>query len=191
MLDSIVALDRSIFFAINNGLSSQLFDGIMIIFSLFGSGYILAILIGAGLYIFDRGNLKRNYIIGIIAVLAGGVLVHILKEVVARPRPLEDMADLILANKVHINIVLEPLRHSSFPSGDTQTAFGAAMFLAYTYRKYVTVLFLVAFITGISRIYVGVHYPSDVVVGAVIGILASFLVCYFGYRHFPTGDKKI
>ncbi|MFA4910819.1 MAG: phosphatase PAP2 family protein [Desulfobacteria bacterium] len=190
MLEDIIALDKSIFLGINNGLSSPLFDVIMIIFSWFGSGYVLAGLIGLGLYIFDRENFRRNFTIGIIAVLVGGIFVHVLKELVARPRPLEDMADLILANRVHINILLEPLRHSSFPSGDTQTAFGTAMFLVYTYRKYVTFLFVVAFITGISRIYVGVHYPSDVVIGGVIGALASFVVCYFGYRYFPTGKKK-
>ncbi|MEW6614232.1 MAG: phosphatase PAP2 family protein [Thermodesulfobacteriota bacterium] len=190
MLEDIVALDKSIFLAVNNGLSSPLFDVVMIVFSWFGSGYVLAGLIGLGLYIFDRKNFRRSFTIGIIAVLAGGMFVHVLKEVVARPRPLEDMADLILANRVHINIVLEPLRHSSFPSGDTQTAFGAAMFLAYTYRKYVTLLFVVAFITGMSRIYVGVHYPSDVLAGGLIGTLTSFVVCYFGYRYFPIGKKK-
>lgn len=190
MLERIIALDRSLFLDINNGLSSPLFDVIMTVFSWFGSGYVLAGLIGLGLYIFDRENFKCNFTIGIIAVLAGGIFVHVLKELVARSRPLEDMADLILANRVHINIVLEPLRHSSFPSGDTQTAFGAAMFLAYTYRKHITLLFLIAFITGVSRIYVGVHYPSDVFVGGLIGALASFVVCYFGYRYFPIGKKK-
>ena len=190
MLERVIALDKSLFIAINNGLSNPLFDVIMSIFSWLGSGYVLAGLIGLGLYIFDRENFGRNFAIGIVAVAVGGIFIQILKEVVERPRPLKDMADLIMANKVHINIVLEPLKHGSFPSGHAQTAFGAAMFIAYTYRKNLSLLFMAALIVGISRIYVGVHYPSDVLVGALVGIVVSFLICYFSYGYFPERGEK-
>jgi undecaprenyl-diphosphatase len=68
----------------------------------------------------------------------------------------------------------KPLVHlphtGSLPSGHTATAFACATILAFWLQRYAVPLFLLATAIGFSRVYVGVHYPLDVVAGAALGI---------------------
>ena len=70
----------------------------------------------------------------------------------------------------------------SFPSGHTSSAFTFAMAITMVLKKKGVAIpaFIFAFLMGISRIYVGVHYPTDVIVGAVVGILYALI----GYAIF-------
>jgi membrane-associated phospholipid phosphatase len=64
---------------------------------------------------------------------------------------------------------------SSFPSGHSQTVFSVAVYLAYKVRKlwWILLFFAIAAFVSISRIYVGVHFPMDVIGGSVIGIVVA------------------
>jgi undecaprenyl-diphosphatase len=70
-----------------------------------------------------------------------------------------------------------PLVHApldgSFPSGHAATSFAAATVLTFARPRWAPAFFLLALAIGFSRIYVGVHYPLDVVGGAVLGILVA------------------
>lgn len=93
-----------------------------------------------------------------------------LKNVFQRPRPYQALTDVVL---------LYPTPHSfSFPSGQTAIAFVIAMGLWLMFpKKWIAYAGLAYAITiGLSRIYMGHHYPADVIAGACIGILASYLV---------------
>jgi undecaprenyl-diphosphatase len=69
---------------------------------------------------------------------------------------------------------LVPAPHDpSFPSGHTTVAFACATVLSYFAPKLAPVLFLLALAIGFSRIYVGVHYPLDVLGGAALGVLVG------------------
>jgi undecaprenyl-diphosphatase len=75
----------------------------------------------------------------------------------------------------------EPLRRASldlsFPSGHAATSFAAAMVLArYVPPRVAPLLFVLAALVGWSRVYVGVHYPSDVLVGALLGVAVGLIV---------------
>jgi undecaprenyl-diphosphatase len=61
----------------------------------------------------------------------------------------------------------------SFPSGHAATSFAAAMVLTFARPRWAPAFFLLALAIGFSRVYVGVHYPLDVVGGAVLGILVA------------------
>ena len=69
---------------------------------------------------------------------------------------------------------------NSFPSGHTTAAF--AMYCSFSYyvksKRVDLVLFLVAFLVGYSRIYLSQHFLIDVIFGAILGVLASFLAFY-------------
>jgi undecaprenyl-diphosphatase len=80
---------------------------------------------------------------------------------------------------------------NSFPSGHTQTAFGTAVALICINRKHVIYLLLIASLIGLSRIYVGVHFPLDVICGAIVGALSSLFVFRLCSKYFPKQKPLI
>jgi len=194
MLNTILDFDKELFFIINNGWANPINDILFAALTLLGSDYVILPIVGIAIYIFDRKNFKSNLILIISALVIGGILVHILKELVDRPRPLGGMKELIKEGKVHINVIFEPLNIVSFPSGHSQTVFTAATVLGYSYRRYIYVFFLIAFFSGISRVYVGAHYPLDVLAGGIIGVGASIATIYIfkkkGFVVYSNYDSK-
>lgn len=184
MLDSILELDKKLFLIINNGLENWFNDIVLGGMTLFGNLYFLLPIALIYLYTVDKTNFRRNFIILISAVLLGGLIVKIIKETVERPRPLKEMEPLLLAGKVKIHNLFYAHRENSFPSGHTQAAFGTATALICLYRKHVFYLILIAALMGLSRIYVGVHFPVDVICGAILGIATSLLVYRIASKYF-------
>lgn len=92
-----------------------------------------------------------------------------LKDLIARPRPcaVEDTVALIVKKPGSF----------SCPSVHTYLAFSSAMAIFYYYRKAGIVTFVFAALVGFSRLYFFVHYPTDVLFGAVLGIVTALLVC--------------
>lgn len=118
-------------------------------------------LMAAGLISNDK-EMRQNaaYIASSSAVNVLATLV--IKKLVKRPRPFN--------GQVKINAVYHP-GHYSFPSGHTSTAFTTATALSNSYRKWYVIApaYLWAGSVSFSRLYLGVHYPTDVAAGAVLG----------------------
>ncbi len=74
------------------------------------------------------------------------------------------------------NLLFYPPTDPSFPSHSTTIVFAIAIAIILADRKAGVFLLLIAFLHGFSRIYVGIHYPSDILAGATIGALTAFLV---------------
>ncbi|MBU4204735.1 phosphatase PAP2 family protein [Patescibacteria group bacterium] len=76
----------------------------------------------------------------------------------------------------NINLLIDKVNQQSFPSGHASFTFGLAM-VVYLYNKKVGVLFFAgAFLVSTSRIFVGVHWPLDILAGAVVGIFSGWLI---------------
>jgi undecaprenyl-diphosphatase len=85
--------------------------------------------------------------------------------------------NIVQRNRPYNNIINVNIRHMmdsfSFPSGHTALAFTFAIIAAHFYKKYTMVFYFIAALIGLSRIYDGVHYPSDVIGGMILGLVTG------------------
>lgn len=114
---------------------------------------------------------KQTRKAGVSALLAMGIGALItnvaIKNIVARIRPYDTITELIL--------LIERQHDFSFPSGHTCASLAAACALYHTLpRKWGVACIVLAVLIALSRLYVGVHYPSDVLGGAAVGIFAGW-----------------
>jgi undecaprenyl-diphosphatase len=101
----------------------------------------------------------------VLAVAVADWLSTGLKALVDRPRP-------PLRYPEPKTLVLLP-HDASFPSGHAATSFAAATVLSFAAPRLAPFLFVLAAAVGFSRVYVGVHYPLDVIGGAALGVLVA------------------
>jgi membrane-associated phospholipid phosphatase len=104
------------------------------------------------------------------AFLASTLLANGLKIVIKRPRPFETYPDIIYKKGKGGGY--------SFPSGHTTTAFATATSLSMAFPKWYVIIpsYSYALAVGYSRMYLGVHYPTDVIAGMLLGIGTSFVM---------------
>jgi undecaprenyl-diphosphatase len=196
MLETISEWDRSVFFAINHGLHHPWFNPVMGFITYLGLGQVqLGILLGWTLFrlwIWDFGSrieflspkselraTKRTFFSGLCIFASSGIMVQMIKHLVNRSRP-SNLPEAIVAPDERIFM-------NSFPSGHAATAFAFACFVWLHVRgtRWAWVgwcVWAMAGLVGLSRIYRGVHYPSDVLGGAIIGVLCCLGVWWLFNR---------
>lgn len=130
--------------------------------------------------------IKRTRTTGILALLSmgmGAVLTNVvLKNLVARARPFDVFGEMI-------PLITRPTDYS-FPSGHTCASFACAWILFWMLPKRQGIWFLIlAGLIAFSRMYVGVHYPSDILGGFFIGLISSTVV-YRGYQWSIRKNEK-
>ncbi len=173
MIELILEVDTAIFLYLN-GLHSDWIDPVMILITNKYTWFpFYALLVGLLIY-----DLRKSAIIAIPAIVAvitasdqlasGG-----LKPGVMRPRPchLPDIQEFV-------NVVEGCGGQYGFVSSHSANSFGLATFLVLLYsQQYPAIrwMYLWAFIVSYSRIYVGVHYPLDLIVGGAIGIAFAYI----------------
>jgi len=151
-------------FRLLNDWHSPITDHVWLAFTTLGDGLLLGIILGCFLLVNPRVA-----VVGLVLMLACSVAVNVIKAVYTLPRPSEALAG------VH---VLGPLlRWGSFPSGHTGSSVAAALGIAMfgPSRLLGGVALAVAVMISLSRIFVGAHFPQDVVGGAIIALCASLL----------------
>ena len=85
---------------------------------------------------------------------------------------------------------LVPVPHDhSFPSGHAATSFACGTVLALAFPRLAVPLYVLAVAIGFSRVYVGVHYPLDVLGGALLGLVVGLLVARLGVRLGRSGAR--
>lgn len=124
---------------------------------------------------------------GIIATIIAIIVVNIIKFYAGSIRP------PAVISKDIINIIGPALVHRSFPSGHTVTIFTLTSILIFYFRsvRVRLILILLALLVGISRIAVGVHWPVDVLAGAVLGSLFGIAGVYCVRKLEWDTNRKI
>lgn len=133
--------------------------------------YLLPFLAALCFYFIFKTNRERFFELvkaGFSAVLAFAIN-FLIGALYFRTRPIYTLSD------VH-QLMTKPITDKSFPSDHTAVSFAIAFFVFLVSRKWGSAMLVLAFLIGISRIYVGVHFPSDVFVGALVGIVSAILV---------------
>ncbi len=112
------------------------------------------------------------------AMLSRFVITNIIRLIVQRPRPFVEN---------HVNFLLPQGIESSFPSGHASFYFAIAT-VVYLYNKKLGILFFIgSFFMGMARIFGGVHWPSDILAGAAVGIFTG----WFMFQLFKKFFMKI
>ena len=114
-----------------------------------------------------RGRNQKAVLRAIIAVFIANIVLKLCNLVYFRPRPFVDH---------EVNLLFYRPTDSSFPSNPAAVGFSLAVAIWLHNRRLGALLLVLATLFGLSRIYCGVHYPSDVIAGAVLGALSAYLV---------------
>ena len=135
----------------------------------------------AGL-IHDNKQLKQKAAYTAAAILLNTATTTLLKNVVKRERPYHTYTG-IFPDKIESDF--------AFPSGHTSSAFATATSLAITTKKWYIAVPALAWSAGVgySRIYLGQHYPSDVIMGALVGS-SSALICHWASKQLAKRKKS-
>lgn len=160
-----ICFDIKLFYLINKGCVNPFFDCLMPWVTRLGSGefiFCIAII----LLLFKKSEKRTGGILLLASLTVSYYATGILKGLAKRPRP------FMVFHDVHL---LAQAGGYSFPSGHTILAFMTAAVLSQFFgRPWRGVFFLLASLVGFSRVYLGVHYVSDVIAGAAVGTLIGY-----------------
>jgi Membrane-associated phospholipid phosphatase len=186
LIHTLTGWDTQLFLAIN-GCHSAFFDRFMYVFSAKFTWVPLYISV---LYVLIK-HWKKQAVWMVIAlilciVISDQVSSGLIKQLVQRPRP---------SHNESLNALIHLVNNYSggmygFVSSHAANSIGFALLsgLLFKQKLYTYVLFLWAVVTAYSRIYLGVHYPLDVLGGAVVGVMAA-LLCYWAITKYRPALK--
>lgn len=176
-MNTFLSVDQHLFLFINHLPHNGLFNALALFLSGVGTAGIIWFVFGGLLFYFEE---KKDH--WFIVKLAGLgittwiVVEKILKPMMARPRPSLDIGSIIVGNSS---------TDFSFPSGHAAIAWAMAYLLAKKEPRFRWVFYMLAGAISFSRIYLGKHYPMDVVAGGLLGWGIGFIVL-----RMKGGGKK-
>ena len=172
MLDALGRIEGTFLLWVQEALRNGLTDPILSFYTRLGDSGLLWILLCVLLLLHPKT--RRAGLTGALALVFSLLFTNLLiKPVVERTRPW-----LILEGLIPLVTERDP---NSFPSGHTSAAFAAATAFFHTLpRRWGITALVLAAVMGLSRLYVGVHFPTDVLCGALVGFLCGSLAWKIG-----------
>jgi 4-amino-4-deoxy-L-arabinose transferase-like glycosyltransferase/membrane-associated phospholipid phosphatase len=191
MMDWLLSQDTAFFRFINHALANPVFDWLMP--RLAGHVLFLPILLTLGVLGICKGGRRARILVLLLALsvgIADGVVSNSIKKALARPRPCIALADT--------RCLIGCSTSGSMPSSHAANWFAGTMVLLIFYRRSWRFMLPAAAIISFSRVYDGVHYPSDVIAGAIIGAGTACVVVWTadalwraaGPKFFPLWWKE-
>lgn len=183
ILDIIKDFDENTLRLVQDNFDNEVFQDIMVLITRLGDMGAIWIAPGAALMCTKE---HRRTGIELLATLAACGVINslVIKNIVDRTRPFDMHAWLdVLVNKP---------TDFSFPSGHTASSFGAAYIINRNYGKKLGIpAYTLATAIGLSRVGVGVHYPSDVIAGAAVGSAVAFGASKLMKKFWNSYDEQL
>lgn len=178
-MEYILNLDRSLLYLINKGSSAPFLDPIMVFLS---SSYPWIVLLGGVVFwgLYNRGApfLKIALALVLLVSLTDLMAFRVLKPSIARQRPCIELKD--------IRTTVSCGGEFGFPSNHSANAVAITVFLHFLLRRRLLTLLLASFslLVGYSRVYLGAHYPLDVLMGYLLGAVIALGIYFPGRKYF-------
>lgn len=183
IINQLLQLDGQILLLIQNHLRfAEINPAVIFITKLGNSGFIWVVL--SIILLFPKKT-RRAGILSLVALLGSLCITNFfLKNYVARVRPYEVVQGL--------NCLVDKAVDWSFPSGHASAGFASAVVIYKSRPKRLGIpCMILAFLIALSRLYVGIHYPSDVICGAIIGTLIGLIVFWlFGEKKYKKRARR-
>lgn len=183
MIEHLYNIDLAVFYFFNHTLSNPLFDKFFPFITEVNHWYIAYLVLL--LFLTVRGGVKGRlaaFFVLLLVTATDQFSSTFVKHTVERIRPCNVLHDA--------NILASCTSSFSFPSSHAVNNFAVAVFFIMLYPKYKWELLITAFLISISRIYCGVHYPSDVLGGALIGAAFGFIFGFITIKSNQLYMKK-
>jgi len=185
MFNNIQGIDEAILFYIQNNLRNPVIDQVMLFFTALGNSGLIWYAI-AVILLFNKRYQRCGITLIISVSLAMLIGDELLKPLFERVRPCNKFPDIAM--------LLARPKSYSFPSGHAMISFAAACVLNYYKPLFGILAYILASIIAFSRLYLFVHYPSDVLGGMLFGTICSMLIIYglnnifrnIEHRHMPS-----
>ena len=161
-------MDMSLFFFVNQGLQNSVFDVVMPFITKRADLFFAGIIIFFLCFYKDRRKTLLVFTLCMIGLLVADSSGNILKHLFERPRPCQNLEG--------VRLLVGCGGSFSLPSNHAVNAFAVAAIFSYFFRRTALAVFFIASLVAFSRIYVGVHYPSDVIAGAFWGGITAGVV---------------
>ncbi len=180
-MEFITQLDGAVLLWIQEYLRKDFLNPIITFITSLGDAGWFWILLSA-LLLFTK-KYRKIGLTGLLALFIGFLITNLwLKNMVMRVRPYEVVEGLtLIGRKAH---------DFSFPSGHSTASIAAStVFLMMMPKKFGIAAFLLGIFICFTRLYIGIHYPTDVLAGMVIGFAAAFLAVWIVKKKDPSFEK--
>ena len=190
MIESILHIDQWLFTWINQYLSHSVLDMIMPILRnklTWIPAYVVLVFIIIRSYKYN--SIYIFIVIGLVIAVADVSSSQFIKKWIMRPRPCQETA-------LSVRLLINCGSGFSFTSSHATNPFAVATILFLQFRHILSrwikiLLFTWAIIIGYAQIYVGVHYPFDVISGFLLGGIIAYVCYWLFYQLFPSLKQKI
>ena len=185
VVEFLYSIDETVFLILNRGVANPVFDFIMPIITEEHNQMIPIVVAWLGLVIFGgkKGRITALLVV-VLITLSNFLSSEVIKPLVGRVRPCFVVDG--------VRLLIEQSRSPSFPSSHAANNAAWAALFSVKYSRLKWVFIFIAGMIAYSRIYIGVHYPSDMIAGAVLGVGCAFFVLFLErcFHRIRTRRKR-